>query len=289
MTIDIRKLQKFSDHIYWLPPDDETDRPILGVVAGEQSSIVIEAGASVQHAQLLLDQIEPLALAPIRYLFLTHWHWDHVFGTDAFRVPTFASKLTQDIVREMVSLDWSDAALDERVAAGTEIAFCRDMMKLELPDRSDLIIRPPDIAFETSMTVDLGGVHCQLIYVGGDHAADASIAFIPEEKVVFLSDCLYYDLYHDPIRYTVEKIVLLYERVLSLDADFYFWGHDSDVMSRETLLQQQEMMAVYGRLTQTHTGNPTAIKAALTQTHPQLINDETDGLIAAFCTGYQTE
>jgi glyoxylase-like metal-dependent hydrolase (beta-lactamase superfamily II) len=76
--MDKRQLQQFSERIYWLPPDGDTDRPVLGVIAGSHSSLIVDAGASVAHARLLLDQVAQLDIAPVRYLFLTHWHWDHV-------------------------------------------------------------------------------------------------------------------------------------------------------------------------------------------------------------------
>jgi hypothetical protein len=43
--------------------------------------------------------------------------------------------------------DWSDAALDEQVRDGREIAICAEMLRLELPDRSGLRIVPPAETF----------------------------------------------------------------------------------------------------------------------------------------------
>ena len=215
------QLQQHSPRVHWLPPDETTDRPILGVISGQNGSLVIEAGNSPAHAQLLLNQISHLP--PVCYLCLTHWHWDHIFGIDAFRVPTFAHIKTKQIIKQMVAWEWSDEALDQRVTDGLEIEFCRDMIKLELPDRSNLIIRPPDITFDTQLEIDLGGLTCQLIHVGGDHASDSTIVYVPDEKVVFLSDCLYPSIYIEP-RYYSAQINDLYAQILRLDATHYFWG-----------------------------------------------------------------
>lgn len=277
-----QQLQQFSTHVHWLPPDETTDRPILGVISGEKGSLVVEAGNSVAHAQLLLSQIGHLP--PVRYLCLTHWHWDHVFGTDAFRVPTFAHSETKQIVTQMAALDWSDAALDARVAAGTEIAFCRDMLKLELPDRRDLVIRPPDMAFDSQVVVDLGGITCQLIYVGGDHASDSSVVYVPEEKVVFLSDCLYPSIYVEP-RYFSTKINELYEQILRLEATHYFWGHSPEMMTRQELELEAEQTAVLTKLVR-EMDDAQAICDHLQQNHPHFIFDEyTLELITIFQNG----
>jgi glyoxylase-like metal-dependent hydrolase (beta-lactamase superfamily II) len=277
-----RQLQQFSSRVHWLPPDEETDRPILGVISGQKDSLVIEAGNSIAHAQLLLDQIGHLP--PVHYICLTHWHWDHVFGTAAFTVPIFAHTETKGMVEQMAAWDWSDAALDQRVADGIEIEFARDMIKRELPDRRHLNIRPPDVTFDNQVDIDLGGLTCQLIHVGGDHASDASIVYIPEEKVVFLSDCLYPAIYAEP-RYYTEKIIALYDRVLRLDATHYFWGHDPDIMTREQMQLEAEQMRVISTLVRETAGTPQNLLAHLQQTHPHLVNDDTPELIAALQNG----
>ena len=94
--------------------------------------------------------------------------------------------------------DWSDTALDARVRAGLEIPFCAEMMRLELPDRSDLEIVVPTETFAEYRIVDLGGVQALLHHVGGDHAADSSVVHVPGDDVLFLGDCLYQRL-HAPV------------------------------------------------------------------------------------------
>ena len=151
-------LNQLSRHVYWLPPDSRTDRPVLGVVSGSNATLLVDAGNSPAHANLLLAEITRLRLPPPAFLVLTHWHWDHIFGAHTLDLPTIASLETRRIVTQMAQLDWSDKALDRRVAEGSEIDFCRTMMKAELPDRSQLVIKPPEIGFTGQIELDLGGV-----------------------------------------------------------------------------------------------------------------------------------
>ena len=132
------ELGQISERVYWFSPDETTDRPTLGAVVGNDATLVVDAGNSTTHAQLFLDALAEKGVLHPKYLVLTHWHWDHVFGTDAFDSLIIASQETAQIVAEMVTQDWSDVALDQRVADGVEIEFCRDMIKKELPDRSRL-------------------------------------------------------------------------------------------------------------------------------------------------------
>jgi glyoxylase-like metal-dependent hydrolase (beta-lactamase superfamily II) len=273
------KLNQLTEHIYWLPPDGTTDRPVLGAIVGQTSTLVVDAGNSPAHANLLLNELAENGIAPPSYLALTHWHWDHVFGTAVFNVPSFASYETKQVVEEMATLDWSDAALDERVASGTEIEFCRDMMKLELPDRSTLKLIPPSIAFKDQIDIDLGGITCQLIHVGGDHASDSIIVHIPQDKVVFLSDCIYPDLYHGPRNYTTKKLFPLLDRLMALDADYYLGGHHDEPMSRADMDEYATWLRTIGRVVQEVGPDRERILAALPEAFKRpLDEDDLEGI-----------
>ena len=76
-----------------------------------------------------------------------------------------------------------------------EIAFCRDMIRIEIPDRADLDIVLPQIVFDDHLELDLGGVHVAIDHVGGDHAADSCVFHVVEDGLIVLGDCLYQRLY----------------------------------------------------------------------------------------------
>ena len=125
--------------------------------------------------------------------------------------------------------DWSDAALDARVADGRELGFCRDMMKLELPDRSALAIIVPTVIHEHRHTVDLGGITAVIEHVGGDHAPDSCVVYVPDERVLFLGDCLYQRL-HAPRPYlTIRGVRGLTDRLAKFAVDVAVEGHADDV------------------------------------------------------------
>lgn len=279
--------QQISPHGYWLSPDHTTDRPTLGVIAGDHGTLVIDAGNSPAHVQVLRQAMMQHHLLPPTFAVLTHWHWDHVFGTSALNVPTFASQETARIVRVLAGLDWSDAALDQRVALGTEIAFCRDLMKVEWPDRSQLVIRPPEIAFATDVTLDLGGVTCHLVHVGGDHAHDSTIVYIPEDKLLFFSDCIYDDLYHGPRRLTTTQLFPLLDRLLAYDVDYYLGGHDPEPLSRERFAADAELMRTIGETVTRIGQDRTAILAALPTVLGTALSDDHAEIVDVFLAGLQ--
>lgn len=254
---------QISPHVHWLSPDSTTDRPVLGVISGSNGSLIVDAGNSPAHAGVLLEEIERCNLPVPSYLFLTHWHWDHVFGAAELTLPAFAHHETVRIVERMSRFDWSDEALDQRVADGLEIEFCRDMLKAELPERSNLVIRPPEIAISEQLTVHLGNVTCQLIHVGGDHSHDSTVAFVPEDRVMFLGDCIYDDLHHGPRRVTTAKLLPLYERLLACNADYYLPAHHDEPLTYQALADEYSLMAKISRTVERLGDDRAAILAAL--------------------------
>ncbi len=239
-------LKQLTPHVYWLSPDATTDRPVLGAVAGRERTLIVDAGNSPAHAQLLLQELSKIEIPPSAFVALTHWHWDHVFGTSAFDLPTFAHAETRRMVAEMAQWDWGDEALDRRVEQGVEIAFCRDNIRAELPDRCGLAIRVPEIAFTDRAGIDLGGVCCEVVHVGGDHAADASVVYVAEDRVMFLGDCLGPDLYSGEPSYTTGKLFPLLDRLLSYHVDWYLEAHAPAPISKAGLAQYAGLCRLVG-------------------------------------------
>ncbi len=170
-------LTRISDHVYWLPPD-KPDRPSLCAVVGAQHTLMLDAGASAAHARLLLDALADVSVAAPRYVALTHWHWDHIFGAAALGIPVIAGAATAQQISIQAAYTWDDAALDQRVAAGLEIADCARNIQLELPEPREVQIALPDIVYQDTLHINLGGVTCQLRHAGGDHAADSCVMYV---------------------------------------------------------------------------------------------------------------
>jgi glyoxylase-like metal-dependent hydrolase (beta-lactamase superfamily II) len=279
------QFNQLTPHVYWLSPDSTTDRPILGAIVGSRGTLLVDAGNSPVHIQIVLGELAKRRLPAPTFCMLTHWHWDHVFGAAALNVPIFAHVETRRIVTVMAGFDWSDAALDQRVAAGTEIAFCRDMLKLEWPDRSSLVIRPPDIGVTSQVDVDLGGVTARFIHVGGDHSPDSSVVYIPEDRVMFLSDCLGDDLHHGPRRLTTTLFPALLDRVLSYEVDYYLEGHNPAPVSKAELTADTDVIKIIARTVDAHGPDREVILAQLLGALGKALDADHEELVDAFLAG----
>lgn len=218
-------LHPLTNRIFYMEHSYETDRPVLGLICGENNSFIVDAGNSPKHAQHFLSEVQKLSVPPVQYVAITHWHWDHVFGLQEMPYEVIGHEITKRKLDSMRLLSWDDDALDARVETGEEIAFCRDRIKKEMPDRRHLQIGAIQKTFQHKMTIDLGNQIVELIHVGGDHAEDSTIVYIPKEKVLFLGDCLSPDLYSGEWSYTMEKLQPLIQVIKRLDCRIYITGH----------------------------------------------------------------
>jgi glyoxylase-like metal-dependent hydrolase (beta-lactamase superfamily II) len=228
-------LTKLSDKIYYLPNNPDTDRPALGYVKGSKYALMIDAGNSLKHVQLFMQQLAHCNLAEPDFVGITHWHWDHTYGLASIHVPSIACNLTNIELVKMGAWHWDDAAMQERLQDGSDIEFCTEMIAKEYLDRNDICIQPADIIFDEQLVLDLGGITCEIKRVAGPHSEDSTIYYIPEEKIVFLGDCAYEDLYNGNIYYK-QKLKDLMDYLLTLDFERYIQGHSMHQTKKE--LQQ---------------------------------------------------
>jgi glyoxylase-like metal-dependent hydrolase (beta-lactamase superfamily II) len=223
------RFEQLTDHVDRFTPDDRTDRPNLGAIHGHGGTLLVDGGASPAHLGAFADELAARGRPPVVTVALTHWHWDHSFGSAALHVPVVAHVETARELAAQAAYDWSDGALAARVADGTEIPFCADMIRLELPDRSDLRIVTPHETFAERRVFELGGVEAVVEHVGGDHAADSCVVHVPGEGVLFLGDCLYACLHASEPFLTTANVCALVSRVRSYDAHLAVEGHADEI------------------------------------------------------------
>ncbi|MEH7122566.1 MBL fold metallo-hydrolase [Bacillus sp. JJ1503] len=226
-------LKKLTNKVYYMPHYSETDRPALGLICGDDFSVVVDSGNSPAHAKDFLNLVEKMDIPPVKFVVITHWHWDHIFGIKTMGLLTISHEQTKEKVEYLKTLKWDDASLDARVETGEEIEFCSEMIKREMPTRDHLELQVPDLTFSDKFEMDLGGVTCVVEHVGGVHAQDSSIIYIPNEKVMFLGDCIYQDFYSGEWSYDLNELTILLEKIKKYDVDTYVTGHQDPKTNEE--------------------------------------------------------
>lgn len=281
----MQTLEKLSDRLFYLPPYQKTDRPILAAIVGDNQTLLIDAGNSSNHAKHFKEQLASYHVTG-DILALTHWHWDHVFGLREMDMPAIANFMTYDKVKELQELSWEDKELDGRVEAGIEISFCADAIKLELGSMREVIIPDPTIIFEKRLKLNIGGVTCIIEHVGGDHSSDSNLIYIPEEKTLFLGDCLYANMYAEKWHYTIEKMYNLLGKIKDYDAEIYFLSHHPAPLTKDEFASFVSLLKTSAELTNKHKGNLEVISAEMSSHVGRNLTEDDLEIIRYFVNGY---
>lgn len=277
---------KIGERFWYSTPISATDRPILGMVVGNKKTLMIDAGNSEDHAHTFQAELLKMGVPHPDMVILTHWHWDHIFGLAGLRnVVSISSKETKQAMEKLIPFSWSDEAIDARVKEGTEIEFCARAIKEEFKDQRDITIVLPDVTFEKRLEIDLGGVTCIVQHVGGDHAADSVVVYIKEEKILFLADCIYPNLYAVKENYTTKETLRLLDELEQFDARTYIPSHQQPI-TKEAFMQEVAKLRTIAKLTDSCGGDHQKIRKEYENHVKRDLTEDELETISNFVNGY---
>ncbi|GGY63331.1 MBL fold hydrolase [Streptomyces olivaceoviridis] len=148
-----------------------------GLVLGEGTALLVDAGSSLTEGVRLRGQAEELAGGRVTHLALTHPHFDHVFGAAVFAGAEVYGAVGLDAV---FAYERADLRLDA-VRNGLPVADA---------DEAVDALTPPRHAVSGEWTLDLGdGRQALLANVGPGHTAHDLAVLVPgDPEVVFCGD-----------------------------------------------------------------------------------------------------
>lgn len=234
-------LNKLSDTIYYLPNQDDNERPTLGLVCGDQSSLIIDSGNSTQHAKDFLLEIEKLNVPPIKYLVITHAHWDHFLGMNEFEATVIVNSRTNEMLKEWQSYRFDDNSLQNYVKTNQMSAKCMEIIQADIPNRGSFKLNSPDVIFENTLTIDLGNKVCLIERIRSTHTDDSTIIYIPDEKVVFLGDSAYCTTTNSLFHFKQSLLLPMINDIKKYDAEMFLLGHESICDSTEMTIYWEEL------------------------------------------------
>ncbi|MEL6197894.1 MAG: quinoprotein relay system zinc metallohydrolase 2 [Pseudomonadota bacterium] len=181
----------------------------IGVVIGERSVAIIDAGGSATVARRLLEALPMVTPLPISHVILTHMHPDHSFG---------AATLAADGATIV-----GHAKLPRAIAARRAHYTARAQEVLGAAF-ADTTLADPDIAVEDRLEIDLGGRVLELVAQPTAHSDNDLTVFDRQTGTLFVGDLLF--LSHLPV---VDGSVLGWLEVIdalsALDAERAVPGH----------------------------------------------------------------
>jgi glyoxylase-like metal-dependent hydrolase (beta-lactamase superfamily II) len=133
--------------------------------------VAIDAGTTVESARAAMKALRQVTDAPIRYVILTHSHWDHVGGLAAVREPGTVVIARANFARELSRM---------RSSQGTFSWFFGSQ-----PVGLDVRV---DRTVSANESLQHGGMEIRLIPVAGGETEDALFVHLPKQGLLFVGD-----------------------------------------------------------------------------------------------------
>jgi len=221
-------MNRLSNRLFYLPPVPETDRPMLACLQGSRRTLLLDGGNSPAHLRGFLSELSAAGVPAPDWAMATHRHWDHTFGLSALPkgVPVIAGAATAAYLRRYAAIQWGEAGLVSYMEDDGLREFSEPHLRLEYPDPSAIRLRAADVSFQGTLELDLGDRRAVLMTVPSPHCDDAVIAFLPEERAVFLGDAWCTKLVKGEWVEDLAGLRGLWEVLEPLDFDTALVGHD---------------------------------------------------------------
>ncbi len=152
-----------------------------GFVVTDDGVVVYDALGTPSLGWALLQAIKKITNKPIRFVVVSHYHADHIYGLQAFRDYSDAMIIAQDRASEYKeNEDTADERANERL----------DQRRAALAPwvNKDTRIISPVITFNDQATLSLGGKRFVMRYAGPGHSLSDMMMSVEPDGILFAGD-----------------------------------------------------------------------------------------------------
>ncbi len=147
-------------------------------VITQDGVVVIDALGSPALARELLAEIRRITPAPVRYVVLTHYHADHIYGLQVFK-EAGATVIAHQAGREYLNSD----------TAALRLQASREEMAPAVDAQTRLV--PADRWIDARTTLQLGGLDFVLQPAGPAHTPEDLVVWVPQLKLLMAGDLVF--------------------------------------------------------------------------------------------------
>ena len=180
------KPQKVADGIWFVQGEaalgSAANRNFIsnaGFVITDDGVVVIDALGSPTLGKELIESIRRLTAQPIRYLIVTHYHADHVYGLQAFKA-VGATILAHRDGREYLASDTAQ----RRLEASRQELF-------PWIDENTHLVSADRWLDADETTLRVGTFDFVIRHVGPAHTSEDLVVFVPKPGVLFAGDLVF--------------------------------------------------------------------------------------------------
>ena len=186
------------------------------IIVNDNEVVVVDTHYTPSAARALLAEIKKLTDKPVRYVVETHWHNDHVQGSQAYvnvypgGVEFISSHATRDDIEKkatpsikdsLESLPKSIQQAEDQLAAGKgqdgqpltdeqkqQRRAQIDRQKAYSEELKQMQISLPTLTFERSLILHRGPHPIHVLFLFKGHTRGDVVVYLPDQKVVVTGD-----------------------------------------------------------------------------------------------------
>ena len=149
-----------------------------GFIVTPQGVVVIDALGSPTLAEELVAAVRRVTTQPIRYVIVTHYHADHIYGLQVLK------GLGATVIAHRAGLEYLNSDTARR-----RLEASREELFPWIDERTRLV--PADTWLDTDTVLELGGERLHIRHVGPAHTPEDLVVFVERSRVLFAGDVVF--------------------------------------------------------------------------------------------------
>ena len=263
------ELIRVTDSVYVFKPKIDWTHSNCTVIVGRDGLFIVDTFLQTNYADEAVKRLKEISPLPVKYVFNTHGHADHVMGNSVFKAAfplctiimndSTYSKYPRNYRYGNTMSNYSESIpeLEKEIADGktaggyaltesmkTFWQWQIDEAKAYLKSYKPVKPANADLVFSDKLTLHFGGHDIILMRVSGEgHDVGDAMAWLPKQKILITGDVVVTPTPY-AIRGRVKEMIKSLQQIIDMNPAVIIPGHGEIQQGLTYVKREQELFSV---------------------------------------------